>query len=843
MTVEALEIPIEIDLSPFNKAMQSVNATVAKPAKAANAQIVTSLEGVQNSLENVSSVATDVTFDLNSLSRAFNAVAVASKPLSIAGNHLNVVGAAASLAARGASSLAGTFSLVSTVVTQMAIGLGILIAPLRGLVIVPKLVAAAFSVMFAVILAPFKLMATAVRVAVKGLWALLQPVLAVANAVFRLKVSISSLQLQFALMAKFLSVLPPQVRALVVGLVALGAAGRAGTFASNLAGAAVRGLGFALLTVTQPVRALIVSLKSGALGFARFSLSAVRAARSTAKLTLSSAIAGMRGLGKAATSVAARIGGSLVGGLQRLRTSLAAIAVVGAVWGINLSANAEQAEVAFTTMLKSSNLAKAVLSELEQFAASTPFQLNSLRDGAKQLLNAQVTASNLTDRLRMLGDIAAGTGKPIGDFVRIFAKVKSTGKVSLETLNQLAERGVPIYSALQAQLGKSREEMLQMISRGKVGFTELDGALTSMATGAGVFAGGMAAQSQTLSGLFSTLKDNVSFAMRALGTEIISAFNFKSLMATGITFFQSLKSGIASARPAFVATANVVSAAFNAVWEVVATVFGSISNAFGLTSGNLMTGFLEIAAVASFAFKNWPTIAELAFTQLRLFIVQAGSQFMHLFTGVLPALFTWFGENWRSVFETAANLVGTVFTNITTNIQNAMTAIWDFIASGGTASLEFAWTPLLDGFKNTVKELPDIPERAVGELEKKLLAQSDSLGSALSTGLADEIANNLKMLDDFQAKNIEAPEIDATTGLDTATVDPAEQTASTQNQRSSFAIDSLDRGSEAALKAIFSGQGNKTAEKQLAESKKQTKSLNAIASRDTVDLQVAGAVT
>ena len=307
----------------------------------------------------------------------------------------------------------------------------------------------------------------------------------------------------------------------------------------------------------------------------------------------------------------------------------------------------------------------------------------------------------------MLGDIAAGTGKPIGDFVKIFAKVKATGKVSLESLNQLAERGIPIYSALSEQLGVSRKEMLEMLSKRKVGFDDLNGALAATATGSGAFAGGMAAQSQTITGLFSTLRDNVEFAMRELGGEIISAFDFKGLMASAITMFQTLKTGIASMRPIFVATAAVVKAAFGAEWEIISVTFTSVTSALGLTGASFMKTFMRMAAIATFSAKNWPEVFLAAFANLKLWLVQAGANFAHLFTGVMPALFSWLTSNWSSIFLDAAAFIGVVFTNIGKNIMDAMTVIGDFIACGGTKSLEFAFTPLMDGFGTAISSLPD----------------------------------------------------------------------------------------------------------------------------------------
>jgi len=841
--LDDIKVGIDVDLAPFTAGMATVDAVAANPPtlQLKPVMAVGAMETAQASLTMVSAEATRAQFNLQGLATAFAAVGTASQALGTIVPGMKTLGVATKATAGGVAATASSFGLLSTMATNLAVGVGLVLAPLRGLIIIPKLVAGSFRVMFAVILAPLKIMAAGLKAVATAAWIVVKPMLAIAAAVFKFKVFLASIQIQFKLLRAFLAFLPPQLRVVVVGLTALGAMGRVGSLGLKAVATAAGVAAGAVLAVKHPVQALGLAMLKSAITMRLMAMATLSAARAMVKFAFARTVAGMKTLGAATLNVARHIGGKLVGAISGGVKMFGLLLAAGAGWGIKLASDAEQAQVGFATMLKSGTQAKAVLAELEQFAASTPFQLNDLRDGAKQLLNAQVPATDLTNRLTMLGDIAAGTGKPIGDFVRIFAKVKSTGKVSLESLNQLAERGVPIYTALTSTLGVTRTEMLDMVSKGKLGFTELDAALKSTATGSGVFAGGMAAQSQTVAGLFSTLKDNVGFAMRELGGELMHAFNFKGLMANGITMFQSLKAGIASMRPAFMATATVVKAAFGAVWEVITVVFNGISSALGVTGGNFMATFMEWAAVATWAFKEWPNIAQLAFTNVSLWLVQAGADFKHLFTGVMPALFTWFGSNWGDLFTTAFDFVTTVFINLGQNIRNAMSAIWDFISSGGTSSLSMAWTPLTEGFKNTIKELPDIPDRAVGELEKSLAAQSENLAGALGNSLAAEIDNNMAMLRDFQSQTVTTPELEPVTGTNDATVD---DTTSGKSTRTDFSVASLDRGSEAALKAIFAAnnRGDKTPEKQLAVQKQMAGHLQTLANREPIQLGVAGAV-
>ena len=258
--------------------------------------------------------------------------------------------------------------------------------------------------------------------------------------------------------------------------------------------------------------------------------SALKRTRRGVRATVSGMFRLARAMGRTVVSGARRAASGLAmlaGPIKLAGAALATIGAAGVGFGVKLAAEAETAHTSFTTMLGSATEATAILAQLKQFSASTPFQLDSLRDGAKLLLNAQVPTNQLIDRMTMLGDVAAGTGKPIIEFARIYSKVKATGKVSLETLNQLAERGVPIYSELTKVLGVSREEMLKMISRGKVGFDDLHSAISATTSAGGIFAGGMVAQSQTLSGLWSTLKDYVGFALQEIAEQLLTSINFK----------------------------------------------------------------------------------------------------------------------------------------------------------------------------------------------------------------------------------------------------------------------------------------------------------------------------
>lgn len=209
------------------------------------------------------------------------------------------------------------------------------------------------------------------------------------------------------------------------------------------------------------------------------------------------------------------------------------IALLGGL-ALKQAASLETMEVAFTSMTGSAEKASEVVKSLVDFTARTPFQLEGVGKAAKQLLSFGVNVEELEDRLKFLGDIAAGANVPLSDMAAIFGKSKAKGKAMTEELLQLSDRGIPIIQVLADKMGVAKSEIFDMASQGKVSFEILSEAMRSMTEQGGIFEDQMARQSETLAGLFSTLKDNVALAMASIGKDLAETVNLKELMA-GLT--------------------------------------------------------------------------------------------------------------------------------------------------------------------------------------------------------------------------------------------------------------------------------------------------------------------
>ena len=112
----------------------------------------------------------------------------------------------------------------------------------------------------------------------------------------------------------------------------------------------------------------------------------------------------------------------------------------------------QQLEVAFTTMLGSAEKANALMQQLTKTAAVTPFDLQGVTQGAKQLLAYGIEAEKVNDTLVHLGDIAAGLSLPLNDLVYLYGTTMSQGRLYARDVLQFSGRGIPLVQELQKQL-------------------------------------------------------------------------------------------------------------------------------------------------------------------------------------------------------------------------------------------------------------------------------------------------------------------------------------------------------------------------------------------------------
>lgn len=235
------------------------------------------------------------------------------------------------------------------------------------------------------------------------------------------------------------------------------------------------------------------------------------------------------------------IRGNVYRGMRKLRGMLfnvktavlsfgAAIGAVGLVRkATRLAAEAESMQVSYATFLKSMDKAQKTLRELDKFSKATPFQPVEVKEAGKQLLAFGFEAEKLMDYIRVIGDLAAGSQKPMNDFVDILGKVRASGVASMADVNRMADRGVPIYQNLAKAMDVAKEEVRDLVSTGKVGFPEMWKAVRMATEEGGLFAEAAEKLSKTTEGKLSTLRGNIDEIFKDVGTAILDGLDIKDL--------------------------------------------------------------------------------------------------------------------------------------------------------------------------------------------------------------------------------------------------------------------------------------------------------------------------
>ena len=251
-------------------------------------------------------------------------------------------------------------------------------------------------------------------------------------------------------------------------------------------------------------------------------------------------------------------------------SALAAMGGVIAKVGVQYNMAQENSKIAWTTLLGSADKAKTMLTDIANFAKNTQFDSEGVDAMAKYLTNAGYAGKELFNRLTEVADISGAFNIPADsakELTRQMSQVVQAGTAYTEDLNILADRGVPIYKAISEQLGITVGDVKMMASKGKLSSDIYVAAFDKIAKSVKVAS---AAQSQTMSGMISTLKDDFSIVAGVLAKPLFNNLH------DGMTKLMPLMDGLTS-------FARGDLKAFSS----------SLNTAFGPETGNKVTNFMN----------------------------------------------------------------------------------------------------------------------------------------------------------------------------------------------------------------------------------------------------------
>lgn len=196
------------------------------------------------------------------------------------------------------------------------------------------------------------------------------------------------------------------------------------------------------------------------------------------------------------------------------------VSTIGAIRG-----EFQQFEIAFETMLGSGQKAKAMISDLAKLAATTPFDMKGVVNGAKQLLAYGFAANEITETMRRLGDVSAGLGLNLQDLTWLYGTTMVQGRLFTRDLMQFTGRGIPLTEELAKQFGVTKDKVSELVTAGKVGFPEVKKAIESLTNEGGKFGGLMEKQSHSITGQIRNIQDTIEMAINDLGTQTEGLMN------------------------------------------------------------------------------------------------------------------------------------------------------------------------------------------------------------------------------------------------------------------------------------------------------------------------------
>lgn len=406
-----------------------------------------------------------------------------------------------------------------------------------------------------------------------------------------------------------------------------------------------------------------------------------------------------RGMGKVSSAMG-KLGRQTYSLDSAFSSAAGSLALIGAGAGIaglaSITAQAEQTAIAFEVMLGSAEAAKGMLQQLTDFSASTPFSLPGLQEAAKTLLNFNVPANQVMDDITMISNIAAGSETKMSSLALVFGQIASTGRLMGQDLLQLINAGFNPLQEISKRTGESMADLKKRMEDGNIGFQEVRQAFADATSEGGKFYQMNEKQSQTVAGLWSTLKDNILLSLKDIMDGAFQAFDLKGALANAISAVQTFRDYL------------------------------------------------------TFFFDNVGTLAALGVAHVELFTSNSLEQVKTWAVNAVEIV-TWFGDNWRDVFADIGNATIAIFKNLTHNVgaafQSAQNQLAEwylraqaFLTGTSDSALQeqlatlkemqgqpMEFKGLLDGFESQIKELPDLTQANIQATTPEIEALKEQL--------------------------------------------------------------------------------------------------------------------
>ncbi len=479
-----------------------------------------------------------------------------------------------------------------------------------------------------------------------------------------------------------------------------------------------------------------------------------------------------------------KLGSLAKGGLTVLSGAIGSVTAAlgaGAVAGMKYNASIETYQTSFEVMTGSAEKAAEVIDRLKKVGAETPFELPELADTTQLLMNYGLTADEAMDKMMMLGDISQGSADKMSRIAMAYGQMSSAGKVQLEDVKQMIEAGFNPLQEISESTGESMSSLYDRISKGTLSVDEITASMERATSAGGKYYQSMQKQSQTFSGMISTLKDN---AQQLLGDvvqpisdnmvstllpaaidaidQLSTAFETQGvdgLIQAGSRVLANLLTGVTQALPDLVTTAvQIIQSlvdALNANLPQITAAAGQILLSLITGISQLLPSIAELAlnivwTLVSGLITNAPQLMAQANTMFTNFcaqiqarlpeLIQQGMQMIsNLLLGLLsnmPQIISQASQMLTTWLDTILGMLPSILQSGADMIQNLLSGL----ASNAPQIISQAGTMLVDFIATIASHLPEILQKGIeiiGQLLAGIIREVPNLIAAIPGILVD----------------------------------------------------------------------------------------------------------
>lgn len=366
----------------------------------------------------------------------------------------------------------------------------------------------------------------------------------------------------------------------------------------------------------------------------------------------------LNSVGNMATSVGKKITVGLTAPLTALATA-----------GIKYNAEMQTYNTRLKTLLGSAAEAQKTLDQIKKDAAATPFDVAGLTQANSLLISAGLSADDSRKTILALGDAVSASGGGNEELQRMavnLQQVKNVGKATALDIKQFAFAGIDVYGMLSDYTGKSKKELQDM----EITWDMLNGAIIKASSEGGRYFGAMEAQSQTISGKISTLKDSFSAFTGNLTSSLIPTVNKVIDFASQLLDkFNNLDSGTQQATLKIIGFAGALGPAligFGQINKVLGTVTGKFSG-----FGSKLKGIPSIVGKAGSSFGNFGKQVTSGLSTIFSggIFDKIGGTFSKGF-GKISSVLSGFGSKMLVPFQVLGGKIGTLLSPVTTALSS-----------------------------------------------------------------------------------------------------------------------------------------------------------------------------